>query len=59
MLVEYTRYKLAPERQGALEAVRPFIPDIQEMRHYERTPVRGEKGRKSADMPAGATEGEP
>jgi heme-degrading monooxygenase HmoA len=117
MLVEYTRYQLAPERQVALEeaygkaqsalqasphclayeltrcveepscyilriewdsleghlqgfrtsaefqpflaAVRPFIPDIQEMRHYEATSVRGGKG-KVAETPARAPEeGEP
>jgi quinol monooxygenase YgiN len=114
MLVEYTRYQLAPERQVAFEeaygkaqtalqasphclayeltrcveepgcyilriewdsleghlqgfrtsaefqpflaAVRPFIPDIQEMRHYEVTSVRGGKG-KAAEAPTGASEG--
>jgi quinol monooxygenase YgiN len=42
-------FRTSPEFQPFLAAVQPFIPDIQEMRHYELTSVRGEKGSTSAD----------
>jgi quinol monooxygenase YgiN len=32
-------FRSSPEFRALLAAVRPFLPDIREMRHYERTNV--------------------
>lgn len=36
-------FRRSPEFRTFFAAVRPFVNDIQEMRHYERTSVRGRK----------------
>lgn len=36
-------FRASPEFRAFLAAVRPFVGDIAEMRHYELTPVRGRK----------------
>lgn len=36
-------FRRSPEFRAFLPLVRPFIEDIQEMRHYELTAVRGDK----------------
>src|SRR5918998_2980688 len=34
-------FRRSPEFATFFAAVRPFVNDIAEMRHYERTPIRG------------------
>ena len=36
-------FRKSPEFAGFLAAVRPFIPNIREMRHYAPTPIVGRK----------------
>jgi quinol monooxygenase YgiN len=36
-------FRASPEFQTFLEAVRPFFNNIEEMRHYELTRIKGEK----------------
>ena len=36
-------FRRSPEFRSFFAAVRPFVNDIAEMRHYERTAVRGRK----------------
>lgn len=36
-------FRGSPEFRAFFAAVRPFVGDIEEMRHYEVTPVRGRK----------------
>lgn len=36
-------FRRSPEFRGFFAAIRPYVGDIQEMRHYELTDVRGGK----------------
>lgn len=36
-------FRRSPEFRGFFAAIRPYVGDIQEMRHYELTEVRGTK----------------
>lgn len=36
-------FRRGPDFSAFFEAIRPFVDDIQEMRHYELTAIQGEK----------------
>jgi quinol monooxygenase YgiN len=42
-------FRRSPEFRTFFAAVRPFVSDIAEMRHYERTAVHGRAGRPAGD----------